>query len=107
MQNVIKLIYLITGTFISSFATCCCSKLDHPERGYCTHFWVNLSVAWLQIFTVWMFLFGWIWSIAWGVQFIIKSSKKFITKTHFANQCTKQHTSTEIDFRILYNYTAK
>lgn len=63
----------ISGTVMASFCVFCCANPGQSAGGKFGCFCLNFWIGWLQLFTVWIFLIGWIWSIMWGWAFIALS----------------------------------
>ncbi|CAK8672240.1 unnamed protein product [Clavelina lepadiformis] len=63
------------GTIIASFTVFCCANVGQSGSSNCGVFCLNFWIGWAQMFTVFFFLAGWIWSIIWGVYFISNASQ--------------------------------
>uniref|UniRef100_H2ZG09 Protein SPEC3 n=1 Tax=Ciona savignyi TaxID=51511 RepID=H2ZG09_CIOSA len=64
------------GTIMASFSILCCAQSSQKNIGGCTTFCLNFWIGWLQLITVPLVLFGWVWAIVWGVGFIQVSSRQ-------------------------------
>jgi len=76
------------GTIIAGFSVFCCGNIGESGGSkfgtFCINFWVGLA----QLFTVVGFLFGWVWSILWGIAFVTiaggagkKTTTTYVTST--------------------------
>ncbi|XP_039260046.2 protein stum homolog [Styela clava] len=69
------------GTITASFCVFCCANIGQSAGGKMGCFCLNFWIGWLQLFTVWLFLFGWIWSIMWGWAFVAASAEYYSSRT--------------------------
>lgn len=65
------------GTVTASFTVFCCANVGQSAGGKIGCFCLNFWIGWLQLFTIWLFLLGWIWSIMWGWAFIAASAELY------------------------------
>jgi hypothetical protein len=68
----ILIFHMNTGTLISAFSVFCCAK--HGYNSNIKSLLVNLLAFFLQLITA-IVIFGWIWSIKYGLLFVNLSSK--------------------------------
>uniref|UniRef100_H2Y0U8 Uncharacterized protein n=2 Tax=Ciona intestinalis TaxID=7719 RepID=H2Y0U8_CIOIN len=69
---------------MASFSVICCAEVSQKSSGKGGTFCLNFWVGWLQMITVFFVLFGWVWSIVWGVAFVqaaVKRNNTMVTTT--------------------------
>ncbi|XP_078492930.1 protein SPEC3 [Ciona intestinalis] len=64
------------GTIMASFSVICCADVSQKNSGKGGTFCLNFWVGWLQMITLFFVLFGWVWSIVWGVAFVQAAAKR-------------------------------
>lgn len=83
---IVNIILPGVGTIIAGASVFCCGNIGASGSSklgtFCINFWVGIA----QLFTVWIFLLGWVWSIMWGVAFIAVSGAAASNQTIVTHQ---------------------
>jgi hypothetical protein len=83
MKSLFKSCFYISGTLLASITILFGCNTEYGEKHWFKAFIICFCSAILQIVTA-IFVFGWVWSIMWGIVFI-KSNKLLIIKISFSH----------------------
>uniref|UniRef100_A0A0N5AWR6 Transmembrane protein 144 n=1 Tax=Syphacia muris TaxID=451379 RepID=A0A0N5AWR6_9BILA len=79
----------VLGTLLATFSIPCCAKVERCSKVYA--FWMNLLAAVIQ-FVTFPLVVGCVWSVYWGVLFIMTAQEHQTTRG-VNNGCRNQLTS--------------